>query len=146
MEMVKCIQGGWGFVTGEIYPIAGREKGIQIARPDNKTVITFQQYGHPEGYEITCALLNSPIFGEIFENDPVNPAHYSREGAMETIDEMILIFGKEEVKSFCKLNAWKYRARALSKNGEEDMQKSDWYPQKFKELNETPARDFRIKE
>jgi hypothetical protein len=69
--------------------------------------------------------------------DNVNhPNHYCREGAMETIDEMLLLFGIEEVKSFCKLNAWKYRSRALYKNGEEDIAKSDWYLNKYKELDE----------
>ena len=67
--------------------------------------------------------------------DNVNrPKHYIREGGMECIDEMILLFGVEEVKSFCKLNAWKYRYRAAEKNGEEDLRKSDWYLRKYKEL------------
>lgn len=69
--------------------------------------------------------------------NPVSkPAHYNREGAMETIDEMILLFGKEAVKHFCICNAWKYRARAINKNGVEDLQKSDWYIAKYKELND----------
>ena len=69
------------------------------------------------------------------EFDNVNrPKHYIREGGMECIDEMILLFGVEEVKSFCKLNAWKYRYRAAEKNGEEDLRKSDWYLRKYKEL------------
>ena len=68
-------------------------------------------------------------------SDNVNsPSHYNRDGAMETIDEMLLIFGKFEVMSFCKLNAWKYRARAMYKNQNEDMKKSDWYLRKYKEL------------
>ena len=67
--------------------------------------------------------------------DMVNhPSHYAREGAMECIDEMLLIFGKEAVKGFCLCNAWKYRERCLFKNGEEDLKKSDWYIRKYKEL------------
>ena len=62
------------------------------------------------------------------------PKHYNREGAMESIDEMELIFGKEAVKHFCLCNAWKYRYRAIDKNGEEDLKKSDWYLHKYKEL------------
>lgn len=74
---------------------------------------------------------------EHIEEDVVNhPKHYEREGAMETIDEMLMIFGPREVMSFCKLNAWKYRARAIFKNGEEDIKKSDWYLNKYKELEE----------
>ena len=63
-----------------------------------------------------------------------HPPHYTREGAMECIDEMLLLFGKEEVMTFCKLNAWKYRYRAADKNGVEDLRKSDWYLNKCKEL------------
>lgn len=69
--------------------------------------------------------------------DMVNkPPHYNREGAMQCIDEMIMIFGEETVKHFCLCNAWKYRYRAADKNGEEDIKKSDWYLAKYKELNE----------
>lgn len=56
-----------------------------------------------------------------------HPKHYVREGAMECIDEMLLVFGKEAVMNFCLLNAWKYRYRAADKNGAEDLKKSDWY-------------------
>ena len=62
-----------------------------------------------------------------------NPPHYTQ-GGMETIDEMVLIFGKEAVANFCICNAWKYRARALYKNKDEDMKKSHWYINKYKEL------------
>ena len=67
--------------------------------------------------------------------DNVNhPKHYCREGSMECIDEMIWIFGVEAVKNFCLCNAWKYRYRAADKNGAEDLAKSDWYINKYKEL------------
>ena len=62
------------------------------------------------------------------------PKHYNREGAMECIDEMQLIFGTEAVKYFCLCNAWKYRYRATEKNGDEDLAKSDFYIKKYKEL------------
>ena len=71
------------------------------------------------------------------EFDPVErPHHYNREGAMESIDEMVLVFGPEAVMHFCLCNAWKYRYRATAKNGEEDLKKSDWYMRKYKELKE----------
>lgn len=67
--------------------------------------------------------------------DIVNhPPHYCREGSMECIEEMELIFGKEAVKHFCLCNAWKYRYRSSAKNGEEDIKKSDWYIRKYREL------------
>lgn len=63
-----------------------------------------------------------------------HPKHYGRDGAMECIDEMVLVFGVEATMHFCLLNAWKYRYRAADKNGEEDMKKSDWYMAKYAEL------------
>ena len=63
-----------------------------------------------------------------------HPKHYGREGAIECIEEMILVFGKEATLNFCLLNAWKYRYRAADKNGAEDIEKSDWYMAKYAEL------------
>lgn len=63
-----------------------------------------------------------------------HPSHYNREGAMECIEEMLLIFGRENVMAFCLCNAWKYRYRAADKNGEEDLKKSDWYMQAYRDL------------
>lgn len=72
------------------------------------------------------------------EHDNVNhPAHYERDGAIECIDEMMMIFGSQAVMDFCKCNAWKYRYRAADKNGSEDISKSDWYMRKYKELAES---------
>lgn len=70
------------------------------------------------------------------ENSAVNhPKHYQNEGGLETIDEMILLFGLEETMIFCKLNAWKYRARASKKGSEqEDLEKANWYILKYQEL------------
>ena len=69
-------------------------------------------------------------------HDMVNhPPHYTRDGAMECIDEMVMLFGPDAVKSYCLCNAWKYRYRAADKNGEEDIKKSDWYIAKYKELD-----------
>lgn len=72
---------------------------------------------------------------DVIEHDAVNhPKHYCREGAIESIDEMVILFGVEAVKHFCLCNAWKYRYRANAKNGDEDLQKSDWYIRKYAEL------------
>ena len=73
--------------------------------------------------------------------DMVNhPDHYCQ-GGMECIDEMVMIFGKEAVKHFCVCNVWKYRKRALFKNGEEDLKKADWYINKYKELSDYGTTD-----
>lgn len=69
--------------------------------------------------------------------DAVNhPKHYVREGAMECIDEMLLVFGVEATMCFCLLNAWKYRYRAADKGGEEDLKKSDWYLAVYADLKD----------
>lgn len=81
---------------------------------------------HPKECEEAYKMLN--------HEDIVNhPNHYTKDG-MECIDEMVLIFGKDVVADFCLCNVWKYRYRALAKNGEEDIAKSHWYMNKYKEL------------
>jgi hypothetical protein len=81
---------------------------------------------------------NEDIKIEDVPHDNINhPNHYCREGAMECIDEMVLLFGKEVVKHFCLCNIWKYRYRSNDKNGEEDVKKSDRYVQIYRELCDT---------
>ena len=69
-------------------------------------------------------------------NNIQHPRHYNREGAMECFDEFVLIYGIEAAKYACLFNIHKYRYRAADKNGEEDLKKSDWYLNKYKELAE----------
>ena len=61
-----------------------------------------------------------------------HPAHY--QGKHECIDEMIALFGVDAVKNFCACNVYKYRFRAARKNGQEDLDKADWYMDKLMEL------------
>lgn len=85
------------------------------------------------------------------ENNNTNmvnhPAHYTRENAMECIDEMILIYGINATKYFCLLSAHKYRYRAGEKGDAlaavRDKRKSDWYIKKYKELKELEANQKR---
>lgn len=65
-------------------------------------------------------------------NNVDHPAHY--QGKHECIDEMIALFGVEAVKHFCMCNVYKYRFRAANKNGQEDLDKADWYMDKLMEL------------
>ena len=67
--------------------------------------------------------------------DNVNhPKHYNIPGRKECIEEMIDLFGVEAVKTFCRLNAYKYRYRHEMKNGLEDLAKATWYENKLLEL------------
>lgn len=67
-----------------------------------------------------------------------HPAHY--QGKHECIDEMIALFGVEAVMHFCMCNVYKYRFRANSKNGQEDIEKADWYMGKLMELQRINER------
>ena len=65
-----------------------------------------------------------------------HPAHYQG-GGIECIDAMLAAFGKEEVSSFCKLNAFKYIWRSLKKDSmTEDIKKALWYLNTFIQLND----------
>ena len=66
--------------------------------------------------------------------DMVNhPTHYET-GKFECIDVMEEIFGKEYLKGFCICNSFKYLYRHKRKNGIEDINKAQWYLNKYKEL------------
>lgn len=62
--------------------------------------------------------------------DKINPSHYKSESGRECIDELRLMFGDEQVKAFCRCNAYKYRFRAGRKQNESaetDFAKAEWY-------------------
>ena len=72
-------------------------------------------------------------------NPPKNPEEINHPkryagGKYECIDVMTDVFGVDAVKSFCKLNAFKYLWREQNKNGVEDIQKAVWYLNKYLEL------------
>lgn len=74
-------------------------------------------------------------------SDNVNhPAHYTQ-GGIECIDAMVSAFGAEAVKTYCKINAFKYVWRTDRKNGEEDIEKADWYLKKYLSLKPEPKAD-----
>ena len=66
-----------------------------------------------------------------------HPQHYNNYD-MEVIEMMEKIFGRQATKSFCLLNAFKYRMRAGTKPNipaEQDLAKEQWYLNKAKELS-----------
>ena len=126
-------------IVGEEY---GEMKWLIGMKDLSGCVLTvMDEYANLHHFEETPYTLSEDMIECIVEEsenepapDPVNsPSHYTQ-GGMECIDEMIALYGVEEVKSFCKLNVHKYRKRALYKNGEEDMKKSNWYMNKYVEL------------
>lgn len=71
--------------------------------------------------------------GTVVNHPVTHPSHYTQ-GGIECIDAMQSAFGKEAVANFCKCNAFKYIWRAEHKNGLQDIDKSIWYLNKYKEL------------
>lgn len=121
------------FPNGRIYPI------VKVTR---ETVFIMNDKGETEEYPSDNFI--NYVLKDYFAPRPsvqtleefVNhPSHYNREGSMECIEEMELIFGREAVRTFCILNAWKYRYRDNLKGGEEDRMKANWYISKAKELD-----------
>lgn len=66
------------------------------------------------------------------------PSHYKNQ-SIETIEMMVRIWGAKAVVLFCEINAFKYRMRVGSKEGEsieDDIKKAQWYEQRANELRD----------
>lgn len=70
---------------------------------------------------------------KVTPNPVSHPSHYTQ-GGIECIDAMEAAFGKEAVSHFCICNAFKYIFRHEHKNGKEDIEKAEWYLNKYKGL------------
>ena len=68
--------------------------------------------------------------------DEINHPDRYAGGKFECIEVMADVFGKEAVKDFCKLNAFKYIWREQHKNGVEDIKKAVWFLNKYIELSQ----------
>ena len=91
-------------------------------------------YADPDLKEVKTNLLVT-MAQQIEDADNVNhPQHYT--GSIECIDAMLQQFGKEQVKSFCLLNAFKYLFRCNKKHNTpiEDVRKAIWYLNKYIEI------------
>lgn len=77
--------------------------------------------------------------------DVVNePSHY-KHGSFEVIDEMVIVFGIERTIDFCRMNAWKYRARAPFKgNAEQDLAKANCYLEMAAGLEAIRDKNFEL--
>ena len=76
---------------------------------------------------------------QVKKNDSVNKPYHYTSGKFECLDVMRDVFGDERVKTWCVLNAFKYLYRCYKKNGEEDIEKANFYLnyviKNFKEIN-----------
>lgn len=55
------------------------------------------------------------------------PAHYNQNSSIECLDAMVAAFGADAVRSYAKINAFKYLWRSEYKNGLEDLKKAIFY-------------------
>lgn len=79
---------------------------------------------------------NNTNKNEVVEDVVREPQHYQH-GIFEVIDEMIIVFGVEATMQFCRMNAWKYRARAPYKGKmEQDMDKANRYLEMAYEMSQ----------
>ena len=69
--------------------------------------------------------------------DEINHPDRYAGGKFECIEVMADVFGKEAVKHFCLLNAFKYIWRQEKKGGVHDVKKAIWYLNKYIELSDS---------
>lgn len=83
---------------------------------------------HKQRYEAQKAAKKPAKKAPPVKKDMVNsPPHY-RKGEMECIDAMIQVFGVEAVRTYARINAFKYMWRAPYKGRTaEDYSKALWY-------------------
>ena len=85
--------------------------------------------------DYSISKINGNYKGSASISNVDHPSHYNQ-GGIECWGAMEAAYGKEAVKTFCKLNAFKYVWRADNKNGMEDINKAINYLNKYKELVE----------
>ena len=92
--------------------------------------------------------INADLESTEFEpeaEDVVNEPNHYKHGSFEVIDEMVIVFGVENTIQFCRMNAWKYRARAPFKgNMEQDMAKANRYLEMAASLEAIRNRSFEL--
>ena len=81
-----------------------------------------------------------PDWGKPLEEpDPVHPTHYMLPDGLQVIDVELAMFGKEAVKSHCLCTAVEYLLRCKQKNGDQDVEKAEWWVRKYLELAKEDA-------
>lgn len=103
-----------------------------------------QEMINPTDEEL-CDLMCGKPEDEVVDN--VNhPFHYSNSCSIECIDAMVLAWGYDYTAVYCQINAFKYLWRWKNKNGEEDLDKAEWYLNKSDELNSNGSESDKIAE
>lgn len=88
---------------------------------------------YDEFYKLAAPLTGTTVEITSYEDLVNHPSHYIH-GGIECIDAMKAAFGSDELKVYCKIAAFKYLWRADHKGGLQDIQKANWYLNKYLEL------------
>lgn len=86
-----------------------------------------------EFFKIAAPLMGTDVTVTNYEDLVNHPNHYTH-GGIECIDAMKAAFGSDELKVYCKIAVFKYLWRADHKGGLQDIQKANWYLNKYLEL------------
>lgn len=88
---------------------------------------------YDEFYKLAAPLTGTTVEITNYEDLVNHPIHYTH-GGIECIDATKAAFGSDELKVYCKIAAFKYLWRADHKGGLQDIQKANWYLNKYLEL------------
>ena len=112
------------------------KSGGKIEGVDTFTTEFFKTMSKDKSDKITEKLDKLNNLDQKENYDFVNPEHY-KQGSMEVIDMMKLLWGTEALILHCEMTAFKYRMRAGRKPDqpiERDLEKARWYDDKAKKL------------
>lgn len=112
------------------------KSGGKIEGVDTFTTEFFRTMSKDKSDKITEKLDKLNNLDQKENYDFVNPEHY-KQGSMEVIDMMKLLWGTEALILHCEMTAFKYRMRAGRKPDqpiERDLEKARWYDDKAKKL------------
>jgi hypothetical protein len=112
------------------------KSGGKIEGVDTFTTEFFRTMSKDKADKITEKLDKLNNLDQKENYDFINPEHY-KQGSMEVIDMMKLLWGTEALILHCEMTAFKYRMRAGRKPDqsiERDLEKARWYDDKAKKL------------
>jgi hypothetical protein len=114
------------------------KSGGKIEGVDTFTTEFFRTMSKDKADKITEKLDKLNNLDQKENYDFVNPEHY-KQGSMEVIDMMKLLWGTEALILHCEMSEFKYRMRLGRKPDQptdRDLQKAIWYQEKAKKLRD----------
>ena len=122
MSIGKYFNDKYSF-TFEPFPLKYYKKQKEILE-----TLTYSDIAKYKDSEINEKAISKIAIKECKEEDNViNKAPHYNIGKYECIDVMKDVFGKERLKIWCILNAFKYLYRCYYKNGDQDLKKATYY-------------------